>query len=480
MRTLHLIPALAVGLAILACGRSAETRSTAGAAGARPNIVLVLTDDQRWDALGCTGNPYLKTPNIDRIAREGALFENPLVVCSLCTPSRATILSGLYGHITGVGYNAAPQAGLDGHPTFPELLRDQGYETAFFGKWHLGNPGAKPFRGFDHWESFEHQGRYFDQPLNVDGVEQPTHGYLTDVLTEHAVAWIERAHTKPFLVVLSVKNPHFPYKPPERHVGSLENVVPALPPSAEDPIESLPLQMQRSRRAPGMAKFPGDEKVVALNYRQYLESILSVDESVARLFDVLERKGVLDATFLVFTSDNGFLWGDHGLVQKFRTYEPSLKVPLLVRYPPVVAPGTRVRDAVLNLDLAPTFLDLAGAPIPRAMQGRSLMPLLSRAKVEWRASTLHYSPLIQPSNEPEELAVRTAPWKYIRFRSMVIEEALYDLARDPDERTNLAGDPDSRKQLEIMRATMRELLGKYGAPETWWDPSKVPLQTQDD
>jgi N-acetylglucosamine-6-sulfatase len=460
------IAALVLVLSTASCSRDATPHER----GQRPDIVFILTDDQRFDALSCAGNKWIQTPNLDRLAREGAYFENSFVVSPICSPSRASILTGMYGHVTGVLSTKLAGDVLAGHALFPELLQKQGYETAFIGKWHLPDPDAKPYRGFDHWVSFEGQGRYVDQPLDVDGEAVQKPGYLADVLTDYAVEWLKKPRDKPFFLMLSFKNPHFPYQPAPRHRGLLANAPITLPESSRDSPESEPAFLRSIRASPRMIKLPEESRAVVETVRVYLETVLSVDDDTGRVLDTLAGMKKLDSTFVLMTSDNGLLFGEHGLVQKNRSYEESIRVPLLVRFPAEISAGLRVKQSVLNIDLAPTFLDIAGATVPKEMQGRSLRPLWRGGSAPWREAALFIEPPQTGNTNPAALALRTSRWKYVRYRSRAIEEALFDLEHDPAERKDLAGDAAAAPALEALRVGMRTEMERLGVPRAWWEP----------
>ncbi|MDP6409204.1 MAG: sulfatase [Planctomycetota bacterium] len=435
----------------------------------RPNIVLVYVDDLRADGLSATGNPYIETPNIDRIAREGVLFTNSYVTTSLCCPGRTSVLTGKYAHKTGVTDNRPERDFLDSHRTVADLLGEAGYETAFIGKWHLPNPQAAPRRGFDHWVSFEGQGEYFDQPLNVDGAQRTSRGFVTDVLTGYARRFIEREREdRPFLLVLSLKNCHSPHLPPARHRGRLDGMDMALPESFDEDPDSLPASYRvarLNRRNRGAHPHP---ELYQITLRRYWELVLSVDEAVGGLFAALERRGVADETCMAFTSDNGYLLGEHGLIQKGFAYEPSIRVPLCVRYPARIAAGSVVDSVTLNVDLAPTFLELAGLAVGAGVQGRSLLATLD-GSTSGRADFLYLAPWFLPDGTPRELALGGGRYKYVRLRDAGLEERLFDLEADPGERTDLSPDPAQAEVLAASRARMRVLMDELEMPAAWFE-----------
>jgi N-acetylglucosamine-6-sulfatase len=458
----HTLPTVLTALALLACSPAPVQES------APPDVVLVLTDDLRHDSLGCTGSDVIATPQLDRLAAEGVLFETALVVTALCCPSRASLLTGVYGHRHGVLNNAPPADVLDGQVTFPELFQAAGYETAYIGKWHLPNPGAAPFRGFDHWVSFEGQGQYFDQMLWVDGVSTPTRGYLTDLLVERALEWTARPREGPYLLVLATKSAHYPFDPSPARAGALAGADIRFSPSIDDPLENLPVHLQKLRMRPNLQRVVQDRRVFRHGIQTYSETVMSLDDAVGRLAGGLRARGALDDTLLVFTSDNGLLWGEHGIPHKICTFEPAIRVPLIVRWPAALPAGARVAAPVLNVDVPATLLDAAGIEVPRAVQGESLLGLM--AGEPWRTSTLHYEAPDRdaPTPDPVELAVRTERWKYQRYLEPSLEEFLFDLEVDPDERVNLAHDPAHAEELERLRGEMRGLMAEYDVPATWY------------
>ena len=416
----------------------------------RPNILFILTDDQRWDALGCMGHPFLKTPNMDRLAKEGALFENAFVTTSLCSPSRASFLTGCYAHTHGVHANIGrdPDPKL---PTFPQLLQKAGYATAFVGKWHMAAKDS-PRPGFDHWVSFRGQGKYYNCTMNVDGKPHKATKYTADELADFAVAWLTKPRTKPFCLTLSHKAVHAPFSPAKRHATLYQD---AEIKSHHQPNDRLDDKVPWGRKMP--ANWQSD-------VRSYHQALASVDENLGRVLKTLEELGVLDDTAIVFAGDNGYFHGEHGgLWDKRAAYEPAMRIPLLMRYPPLIKPGTRPKALALNIDLAPTLLELAGVAPPKTMQGRSWLPALA-GRDEGRESFLYeYFREGDPRfNRPSTFAVRTRRWKYIEYpeHPKVIE--LYDIGRDPHELNNLAADPAHAVTLKTLRAEMARLKKQTG------------------
>ncbi|MEK7407028.1 MAG: sulfatase [Acidobacteriota bacterium] len=427
------------------------TLAAAAAPAARPNIVFIYTDDQRWDAMSCAGHPFLKTPNLDRIAREGARFGNAFVTTPLCSPSRASFLTGRYVHAHGVTGNGDNNALSHQLVTWPRLSHDGGYETAYVGKWHMGNDDT-PRPGFDRWVSFRGQGAYVDPALNIDGKAERVAGYMTDLLTEHAVAFIRRPHSKPFALYLGHKAAHGPFTPAARHKDLFAGQAIRRAPSAGDTLEGKPALQQPATGNP--LRGPNDETIL-----NQIRTLAAVDEGVGRVLEALEAARQLDNTVVVFSSDNGYFWGEHGLGDKRAAYEESIRIPLLVRYPRLVRAGTLIEQAALNVDIAPTMLELAGLRIPAEVHGRSLVPLLRGQARNWRRSFLaEYFAEQQYPRIPSWQAVRTEKWKYIHYTELAGADELYDLAGDAYEMKNLIGETGAKKVLDSLKADLQRLL----------------------
>jgi N-acetylglucosamine-6-sulfatase len=436
---------------LVACGGASQP-DPAGP----PNVLLVYTDDQRFDSLSAAGNTVIDTPNLDRIAQEGALFERAYVVSSRCCPGRATALTGLYPTRHGVWSNH-PDVDFPGeHRTVADDFLEAGYRTAWIGKWHLPNPGAVPVRGFTRFVSYEGPGKHFDQVLTIDGVETPTTGFQADRLTDEALRFLDEG-SGPFFLAVAYKNPHVPMTPAHRHHGRLDGTAIPPPASASDPDASLPA-FYRGLRNNSRHQV---ESFVETT-RRYWELCLSIDDNVGRLLDHLERAGSLDETVVVLTTDNGQLLGEHGLTQKGLSYEPSIRVPLTIRYPARIPARTRSAGLALNVDLYPTLCDLAGLSAPAGVDGTSLAPLWSEEDEPWRQDFLYMAPSFGEGAVSERSVVE-AGWKYVRIRAEgQEEEVLFDLAADPDERVDLARDPGHAEILARLRARMtleQERLG---------------------
>lgn len=430
---------------------------------ARPNFVFILVDDLRHDALGVAGHPFAKTPHIDRLAREGARFRNAFVTTPLCSPSRASFLTGQYVHtnrILGNGNNNELSHKL---VTFPRLLHESGYQTAYVGKWHMGNDDM-PRPGFDRWVSFKGQGQFNDPELNLDGVAgRVAGGYMTDLLNEHAVEFVRRPRTKPFCLYLSHKAVHGPFTPAARHKDLFADQEIKRAPSFHDTFEGRPAL---TRPVPAKANAKGKGKALAAGQgsgdeliRNQLRCVVSIDEGVGALLKALEETKQLDNTLVIFTSDNGYFWGEHKLGDKRWAYEESIRIPLIMRYPKLVKAGTTPEALALNLDIAPTLLELAGSPIPREIQGRSLVPVLRGNVRGWRRSFLTEY-FMEPGypRTPSWQAVRNAQYKYIHYTELEGMDELYDLKADPYELKNLINEAGLAGPARELKAELERLL----------------------
>ncbi|HEX4949578.1 MAG TPA: sulfatase [Blastocatellia bacterium] len=444
----------------------------------RPNIVFILVDDLRWDELGIAGHPFIKTPNIDSIGHEGARFRNAFMTTPLCSPSRAGFLTGQYAHTNGITDNVDRSPLSHRLVTFPRLLHDAGYATAFIGKWHMGNDDT-PRPGFDRWVSFKGQGTYLNPPINEDGKSVQPSGYITDILSGYAVEFIRRRHDKPFLVYLAHKAIHPEatqandgsvnpanserFIPAERHQHLFaDNVIPRRPNYKRAP-EGKPALERKIGDLPPLGPATGtlDESILG---RQ--RSLMAIEESVGEILKALQETGQLDNTILVFTSDNGFFYGEHGLsVERRLAYEESIRMPLLVRYPKTIRAGTVRDEFALNIDLAPTLLELTGVETPQTMQGRSLVPLLTGKRTAWRNSFLieYYSDKVFPRMlQMGYKAVRNQRWKYIHYLELDGMDELYDLKTDPYEMKNLIQQPGAARLLAEMKRELARLLVETG------------------
>ena len=477
------LPVLLAGLAAH-CTASERAPGTAppSTQPRQPNLVMVLVDDMRWDEMRVAGHPFIETPHMDRLAREGARFTNAFATTPLCSPSRASFLTGRYPHTNGIIDNTArPSHDLR---VFPLELQRAGYRTGFFGKWHMGNDDS-PRPGFDHWVAMPGQGEAIDPSLNVDGSRVHAKGYTTDLLTDYVERFIEGPSNRPFLVYLAHKAIHpnviqrddgsvvpIPGQPggfvaADRHRGRYAGrTMPRRANAFKPPLGKPALLRQIDQLPPlGPKTATSDEEI-----RGRLEMLLAVDDSLGRILATLERKGVLNDTVVVFTSDHGYFYGEHGLNEERRlAYEETIRIPLIIRYPPLAMAGSTRPQLTLSLDIAPTLLE-AGGLVPAAdVQGRSLVPVLRNEVREWRESFLieYFTDTVYPRiRNMGYVAVRTARYKYINYRELQGMDELYDLDRDPYEETNIIGRPDARETLQQMQAELQRLIEQtgYAAP----------------
>ena len=443
----------------------------------RPNFLIMMTDDQRSDAMGVAGNPVLKTPNMDRIANEGVRFREAFVTNSLCSPSRTSFLTGLYSHRHGVTTNAVNEMLPDDpslchtHTNYVQRLREAGYQTALIGKWHL----APDPPGFDHFVLLPGWGGYTDPEMVANGAWTRMRGHTDDIIGDQAMLYFEREYDpkKPFCMIYSFKAPHGNWTPAERYKKTFENLEIPLPRTLEDRLEGRPEALKRAQMAIadlgdfGVSRNLPVAERARLNYthlvKNYYRVLLSVDDNVGRVLDYLDKSKLAEDTVVVYTSDNGFFLGEHGFYDKRLMYEPSIRVPFLVRAPGRFRPRVDARNMVLNVDLAPTIFELAGLPIPRCIQGRSIVPLLQGAAANWRDSFYYeYFEHPGPHCVRKNHGVRTDRWKLIEFWEQPRELELYDLVRDPEETNNLANDPKHAGTVRELRDRMQRLRRELG------------------
>jgi arylsulfatase A-like enzyme len=460
----------------------------------RMNVIFILTDDQRYDELGFM-NPVLETPHMDRLAKEGVHFENAFVTTSLCSPSRASILTGQYMHNHGVVDNNSAIA--EGTKFFPMFLQKLGYETAFFGKWHMGESLSSrgklddPQPGFDHWLSFAGQGHYYPverngkvNQININGKHVPQKGYITDELTDYALDWLsnERSPSKPFFIYLSHKAVHANFAPPRRYEDLYADVdmpVPASQADTEENYRGKPLWVKNQRNSWHGVDFPYHSTLDVQEYkRQYHRALTAVDDSIGRINRWLRENGLADNTIVILMGDNGFMFGEHGLIDKRNAYEESMRVPLLAYIPGLDQPGRVVEEIAAGIDIGPTVLDIAGArSMPQQFEGASLLPLaLGNTPDDWREDLLYeyYWEFNYPMT-PTTFALRTDRFKLIQYHGIWDTEELYDLQEDPREMNNLIDDPEYlavrvklRKELHRRLANAR---GEHVIPYTEkWGP----------
>ena len=480
---------------------------------APPNIVFIFSDDHAYQAISAYGDArrLLATPNIDRIAKAGMRFDRCMVPNSICGPARATVLTGKYSHLNGFPNNAG-NARFDGaQVTFPKLLQKAGYQTAMIGKWHLGSDPT----GFDFWQVLPGQGAYYNPPMTRNGQPVQNSGYVTDIITDVSLDWLQRRDkTKPFLLMCQHKAPHREWEPALRHLDADGDRHYAEPPTLFDdyagrglaehdqdmtiektmtekdlkltpPPRLTPEQRKawdayyEPRNAAFRAANPQGRDLTRWKYQRYMHDYLatlrSVDESVGRVLDYLEKEGLAENTIVVYASDQGFYLGEHGWFDKRWIFEESLRTPLLVRWPGVTKPGSANRDLVSNLDFAETFLEAAGVPVPAEMQGRSLVPILrGNRPADWRTSFYYqYYEYPAPHRVRPHYGVVTDRYKLVRFYGTGEDYwELFDLEKDPQELRSVYGQAayaatqgELEKELARLR---RELKAPENVPPAWF------------
>jgi len=479
----------------------------------RPNILFIFTDDHAVQSIGAYGSRINKTPNIDRIAAEGAVFANNFCANSICAPSRATVLTGKHSHINGVINNGVRFKSEQ--PTFPAMLQQAGYRTAMVGKWHLKN---KP-HGFDYWEILPDQGSYYNPVFITEQGRKRYEGYVTDITTDRALDWLKQKagdQDKPFLLMCQHKAPHRNWSPGPNHLYMYDDVEIPEPPTLFDdysnrskPLKENEMMIAKHMmydydlKVPGLgikdslgrnfrngeyarmtpaqkkqwdaAYKPRNEKFIKSNLKgkdlvrwkyqryikDYLRCIASVDDNIGRMLDYLDEAGLADNTMVVYSSDQGFYLGEHGWYDKRWMYEESFRMPLIMRYPGAVKKGIRVKALTQNIDFAPTFLDAAKVPIPEDIQGVSLKPLWRGKQPDnWRDAIYYHYYERGEHHVPRHEGVRTQRYKLISYYDSN-EWDLFDLKNDPQELHSLYSDPQYKKIVNAMKEKLKELKTKY-------------------
>lgn len=522
MRQNHLSPALLCGVAAAVPAACAAQQGAGGRESGRPNIVYIMTDDHAYQTVGAYGHPISRlapTPNIDRLAREGMLFREAFVENSISAPSRATLLTGVYSHRHGqttLSYGIMDTTLVH----FPELLRAEGYLTAIFGKWHLS---VEP-KGFDHYDLLWDQGEYYNPVMRTPetgGRYVRQEGYATDIITDHALAWLDarRDDDAPFCLMIHHKAPHRNWMADLKYLDLYEDVEFPEPETLFDDYATRGDQMRQQQltidRHMGyafdfkveelkdeptlqyihdswdiamstltpeqrrvwddsygrknrdfLADRPEGKELLRWKYQRYIHdycrTIRSVDDQIGRVLDYLEENGLMDNTLIVYTSDQGFLLGEHGLYDKRFMYEESFRTPLVMRLPGGVRGD--IAEMVQNIDYAPTFLELAGVAVPDDIQGVSLLPLLrGEHPAGWRRS-LYYHFYEYPAEHMvrRHYGVRNDRWKLIHFYNDIDQWELYDLQEDPHELRNLYGLPEYAAPRREMTDELVRLQTQYG------------------
>jgi arylsulfatase A-like enzyme len=442
----------------------------APAADQRPNVLYIMADDHAAHAISAYGSKINTTPNIDRIGQGGMRFTNCFVTNSICTPSRAAILTGKYAHINGVPvFNRFDGA----QPTLAKYLQAAGYHTGMVGKWHLFSDPT----GFDYWNILPGQGLYYDPVFITKDGRKKHPGYCTDLITDFSLDFLKsRPKDKPFFLMCHHKAPHRPWQPDAKHAKQWENVQVPEPATFHDNEANYATRSDAAREAtmridknltktdvkqdppPGLSPAALKQWYYQRYMRDYLACIASVDDNVGRLLDFLDKEGLAENTIVIYTSDQGFFLGDHDWYDKRFMYEESLRMPFLVRWPGHVKPGTTNAGMILNVDFAPTLLAAAGQPVPADMQGRSFLPLLKgKVPADWRTS-MYYRYYHYPMDHRVQphYGVRTARHKLIYFNK-IDQWELFDLEKDPHEVKNVYADPAYAGAVKELKAELYRL-----------------------
>jgi arylsulfatase A-like enzyme len=491
---------LALALLLTATPTHLRAASDSTARPAQPNILFIFTDDHAQAAISAYGSTLIQTPHLDRIAHEGMIFRNHFVTNSICGPSRAVILTGKFSHLNGFRDNG--QNAFDGsQTTFPKLLRAAGYQTALFGKWHLGSDPT----GFDRWEVLIDQGPYYNPRMKSDAGPRQHHGYTTRIITDLTLDFLDKTRdkSKPFLLMYQHKAPHREWVPTPDLVRKWQHVTLPEPPTLFDDyanrapgaarqemtlarhmrlkadlkIDYAPPNLDPAQRQALLDAYkpqtdafkrdnPQGDAFVRWAYQRYMRDYLAciegVDNEVGRVLQYLDDHGLADNTIVVYSSDQGFYLGEHGWYDKRWMYEQSMRAPLMIRWPGVIKPGSQQTRLTQNLDIAQTFLDMAGVQPPHDMQGLSLVPLLrSDTDPPWRTSLYyHYYEFPAPHRVEPHYGIRTATHKLIHYYRTGDWE-LFDLTADPDEMTSLYGRPDAAPLTDQLKAQLLQLRQHY-------------------
>ncbi|MBL0157511.1 MAG: sulfatase [Bryobacterales bacterium] len=439
----------------------------------RPNILLILADDQRWDTLGCMGNPIIQTPHIDRLARGGVVFDNNFVTTAICCSSRASIFTGLHERSNGIADFATHFHEADRPNTYYNLLRRAGYRTGFAGKFGVGT--AMPASDFDYWRGFGGQGK-------SENVRNGKPIHMTQILTEDTLEFLDTNRTdQPFCFSLSPKAAHADDPEPRQFIPEpdlmalYENVrIPHPPGFGIDAASTLPPFLRAAdteMRLRFMKRFATEESFQTM-VKNYYRLVSGLDRMTGRLVQRLEERGLADNTVILYTSDNGFFLGERGMADKWMMYEPSIRTPLVI-HDPRRKQGARRREMTLNIDLAPTMLELAGVEAPPHLQGRSLLPLMRSAGGWPRREFFYEHHFTKGVVIPRCEGVRTEDWKYTRYLdAQPVHEELYHLARDPNEASNMAQADEARAgQMRTRWQRWTEALAGWKRGARWQDPS---------
>ena len=450
------------------------------------NVVFILSDDHRYDAMSFMGHSLAKTPHMDAMARNGAHLKNAFVTTSLCSPSRASILTGLYTfrHRVIDNQRVVP----DGTLFFPQYLQDAGYTTGFIGKWHMGHANDEPRPGFDYWFSFKGQGFYYppgpQYTLNDNGRRVPQDGYITPLLTRKAIQFLDQADpNKPFFLYLSHKAVHGPFTPEPKYKDSLENLPFQFPPSSElldNNLKNRPrwlLDQRNSWHGMDFALHTGQS--VEEFCKRYCEALRSVDDSIGAVVEKLRKMGIHEETLVIYMGDNGFMFGEHGLFDKRVAYETSSRVPMLMQCPAIIKGGTVVDQVVANIDIAPTVMQAMGLKKPPHMDGQSFLPLARGTSIPWRDYFLYayYWEQNYPQT-PTHFSLRGDQYKYTTYYGLWDTDELFDIRSDPMEQENLIHDPAFAKTKQQMQSRLYEMMDDLGGMQIPLNPPRGRQQNK--
>ena len=442
--------------------------------GAKPrNVVFILSDDHRYDAMSFLGHQFARTPVMDSLAKNGAYIKNALVTTSLCSPSRASILTGLYTFRHRVIDNNRPIP--SGTVYFPQYLQKAGYATCFIGKWHMGGESDKPQPGWDRWVSFAGQGEYLpptpDYTLNVDGERVKQKGYITTELTDYAIDWLKQQKPveKPFFLYLSHKAVHANFTPEEKYEDKFKDLPFQRPASGKNTAGDLlkPRWLRDQRNSWHGVDFPYHSDLdIERYYKRYCETLSSVDDSIGRVLRQLKDMGIHDETLVIYMGDNGFMFGEHGLIDKRVAYETSMRVPMLVQCPSLIKGGAVLEQMIANIDVGPTVMEAMGLQTPPHMDGTSFLPLTRGESIPWRDKFLYvyYWEKNFPQT-PTTFALRTPDAKYITYYGLWDSDEFYDLSTDPEESRNLIHDPSYGREVGRMEDELYRMMDQLGGME---------------
>lgn len=457
-------------------------------AGAKPrNVVFILSDDHRYDAMSFMGDEIAETPHLDSMASNGVHLKNAFVTTSLCSPSRASILTGLYTfrHRVIDNQRLVPE----GTVFFPQFLQKAGYKTGFIGKWHMGSAKDDPRPGFDYWVSFKGQGNYLppgpNYTINVNGKRVKQDGYITTLLTRYALEFLgeQRDNEEPFFLYLSHKAVHGDFVPEQKYKGKFADKKFTLPPSAA-PVkgnkENRPRWLLNQRNGWHGIDFPyHSTETISDLYKSYCEALCSVDDSVGAVLNQLKEMGIYDETLVIYMGDNGFMFGEHGLIDKRVAYETSSRVPMLMQCPDLFKGGTVVDEVVANIDIAPTVFEAMGLQKPAYMDGESFIPLAQGKEIPWRDYFLYVYYWEQNfPHTPTHFSLRGDQYKYTTYYGLWDTDELFDIQADPMEQNNLIHESQFAAQKADMQKRLYSMMEELGGMSIPLNPPRGRQQNK--